>query len=284
MVKVYGGGKGAKQLREHLHYIGRKGEVEIEDRDGVRTSGKEDIDRLAAEFKEGVHDPMPEVGTRREAINVVLSMPAGTDPVAVKKAARDFAAREFQNHLYAMALHAADTPHFEKDKNDPPSEHPHVHIIVKTEGLDGRRLNPRKLDLKRWREGFAQALRENGIEAVATSRAHRLERERGDRREVSQMKHRNKPFTRKTRGPADPERVRKAQDTEKTILQRYTSVMLLLGDSDNPADRVLARELASRFGLDLPPPERPEDRKPRMDEREAPRLGRQRTGTDDLER
>ena len=159
MVKVYGGGKGAKQVREHLRYIGRKGDVEIEDRDGFRTAGKEDIDRLAAEFKEGIHDPMPELGSRREAINVVLSMPAGTDPVAVKKAARDFAAREFQNHLYAMALHTQDTPHFDFDKDDPPTVHPHVHLIVKTEGLDGTRLNPRKADLQRWREGFALALR-----------------------------------------------------------------------------------------------------------------------------
>jgi hypothetical protein len=284
MVKVYGGGKGAKQVREHLRYIGRKGEVEIEDRDGFRTAGKEDIDRLAAEFKEGIHDPMPEVGSRREAINVVLSMPAGTDPVAVKKAARDFAAREFQNHLYAMALHTQDTPHFDNDKNDPPSAHPHVHIIVKTEGLDGSRLNPRKADLQRWREGFAQALRENGVEAVATSRAHRLERGRGDRREVRQMKDQKKPFTRKTRGAADQQRVRKAKDTEKAILQRYAAVTLLLGDSEDATDRVLARELATRFGLELPPPERPADRKPRLDEREAPRPERKRTGTDDLER
>jgi hypothetical protein len=78
--------------------------------------------------------------------------------------------------------------------------------------------------------------------------------------------------------------VRKAKDTEKAILQRYAAVTLLLGDSEDATDRVLARELATRFGLELPPPERPADRKPRVDEREAPRPERKRTGTDDLER
>jgi hypothetical protein len=284
MVKVYGGGKGAKQVREHMRYIGRKGEVELEDRDGFRTAGKEDIDRLAAEFKEGLHEPMPEVGTRREAINIVLSMPAGTDPLAVKKAARDFAAREFHNHLYAMALHTVDTPHFDHDKNDPPSPHPHVHIIVKTEGLDGARLNPRKADLQRWREGFAQALREHGVEAVATSRAQRLKRSRGDRREVRQMKERNKPFTRKAPATADPERIRKAKDTQTTILKRYADVILLLAESEDAADRVLAREIARRFGLDLPPSARRGASKSPASEREAPRTEGRQTGTDDLER
>jgi len=33
---------------------------------------------------------------------------------------------------------------------------PHVHISVRAEGRDGNRLNPRKDDLHRWRETFAE--------------------------------------------------------------------------------------------------------------------------------
>jgi hypothetical protein len=40
---------------------------------------------------------------------------------------------------------------------------------VRAEGSDGKRLNPRKEDLHRWRETFAQRLRDWGIEAEATS-------------------------------------------------------------------------------------------------------------------
>jgi hypothetical protein len=286
LIKVYGGGKGAKQVREHLRYIGRAGEVEVEDPQGFRTTGKTDLDRLAGEFKNGP-EPMPEVGDRREALNIVLSMPEGTDPVAVKKAARDFAAREFPNHFYAMALHTIDTPHFGNDKNDPPSPNPHVHLLVKSEGFDGTRLNPRKADLHRWREAFAQALREHGVEAVATSRAHRLNRVRGDRRAVRQMKDRKAPLTRQRRGAATPERVEKARQTERMILQRYGQVTDILAQSDDRTDRVLARELAERFGLP-PPTRRPPERADRREhsvplERESPsRPGR--TGTDDRER
>ena len=39
---------------------------------------------------------------------------------------------------------------------------------VRAEGKDGRRLNPRKAVLRRWRESFAERLRERGVEAEAS--------------------------------------------------------------------------------------------------------------------
>ena len=50
---------------------------------------------------------------------------------------------------------------------------PHVHISVRAESKHGRRLNPRKTDLHRWRETFAAKLRERGIEAEATRQTTR---------------------------------------------------------------------------------------------------------------
>src|SRR2546428_116700 len=41
------------------------------------------------------------------------------------------------------------------------------------QGRDGKRLNPRKGDLHRWRETFAEKLRDWGIEAEASSQATR---------------------------------------------------------------------------------------------------------------
>ncbi len=70
-----------------------------------------------------------------------------------------------------------ETPLFDADTDQNPSPHPHVHLTVKAAGLDGVRLNPRKADLQRWREGFAEALREHGIEATTTSRIHRTTHE-----------------------------------------------------------------------------------------------------------
>lgn len=42
---------------------------------------------------------------KREAINIVLSIPAGTSPQAVLNAARQFAAEQFEKHEYAFVLH-----------------------------------------------------------------------------------------------------------------------------------------------------------------------------------
>jgi hypothetical protein len=49
---------------------------------------------------------------------------------------------------------------------------------VQVRGPDGRRLNPRRKDLQRWRERFAEQLREHGVEANATPRRARGETQR----------------------------------------------------------------------------------------------------------
>jgi hypothetical protein len=294
MVRIYGGGRGMKEVRAHLRYIaraGKEGEIALEDQDGFRSQGRDAIREMADDWKYG-EVRIEESSNRREALNIVLSMPEGTDPIAVKKASRDFAERELFNHKYAMALHTIDTPHYDNDKNDPPSPNPHVHIVVQLAGKDGSRLNPRKEDLRRWRETFADALRQHGVEAVATSRAHRLNRNRGERQSVRQMRDLKKPFTKRRRSATTPERVERARRTEKEILRRYAEVTQILIDSEDAADRLLAAALADRFGLHRPtptPPEKGSPEKGRGDQREAPapdpnHSPRGRTGTDDLER
>jgi hypothetical protein len=90
----------------------------------------------------------------------MLSMPRGIDPLTVQRAAREFAGQEFSDHKYVMVLHDHQA-------------NPHVHLSVRAESKSGRRLNPRKADLHRWREAFAERLREWGIDAEATRRSSR---------------------------------------------------------------------------------------------------------------
>jgi hypothetical protein len=99
-------------------------------------------------------------GARREAYNIMLSMPRGTDPLIVQRAAREFAQAELTDHKYVMVLHDHQA-------------NPHVHISVRAESRSGRRLNPRKADLHRWRETFAEKLRAWGVDAEATRQASR---------------------------------------------------------------------------------------------------------------
>jgi len=56
--------------------------------------------------------------------------------------------------------------------------HPHVHLVVKAEGIDGRRLHIDKAMLREWRQDFARMMREQGIAANATPRSVRGETKR----------------------------------------------------------------------------------------------------------
>jgi hypothetical protein len=302
VVKLYGGGKGMKEVRQHLRYIARaeiEDQIALEDERGSYVIGREDIAALADSWREDEELPVPEVSPRREALNIVLSMPEGTDPIAVKKAARDFAAREFNGHYYAMALHTQDTPHYAHDKQDPPSPNPHVHLVVMKGDQAGRRLNPNRADLQRWREGFAQALREHGVDALATSRLHRLHRDRGWKqttREMTSRLTREDPSRKPSRkikerqGASDPaKRAARAGAAEKEVLRQYAEVTQMLAKCEDPTDRVLAGALADRFGLERPPPPA-EPGHAGWDNRALPfaqqerQVPRGRTGTDDLER
>ncbi|MGN6827995.1 relaxase/mobilization nuclease domain-containing protein [Paucibacter sp. M5-1] len=159
MVKVTGGGRCMKAIAAHFRYISKAGRLEIEDELGLKASGREAVHELTDAWRYG-GSRIPEEGPRREALNVMLSMPQGTDPLAVLRAAREFAQIEFKDHRYLMVLHDHQA-------------NPHVHLSVRMESRHGHRLNPRKADLRRWRELFAERLKGWGVEAGASSRASR---------------------------------------------------------------------------------------------------------------
>lgn len=158
MVKITGFSKSAGGVKSNLEYITRNGKVELEDSQGRTYSGKESVKEFFNEWND--FDDKKRNQNQRDTMKLVLSMPEGTDPNNLKQAAREFLKKEFHNHEYVLALHTDD-------------KHPHVHVAVKTLGFDKRRLNPRKADIQNWREGFAEKLRDNGIEAEATPRVAR---------------------------------------------------------------------------------------------------------------
>ncbi|NVM77475.1 hypothetical protein FHW83_003293 [Duganella sp. SG902] len=182
LVRISGGGRGMGGIRAHLNYIARHGQLPLEDQDGDRHLGRDDLTWLGYSWQHG-GVPIPEVAEWREAVNIVLSMPEGTDTVALQRAARAFAAAEFAGYQYAMALHTPDS-----DPSRSASPHPHVHLCVKKAGADGRRLNPRKQDLRRWREDFAERLREHGIDAAASRRLERFQPIKGEQQYVRHMR------------------------------------------------------------------------------------------------
>jgi len=175
--------------------------------------------------------PIAADSTMRDAFHLVLSMPTRTDPLSVQRAARDFAKREFSGFQYAMVLHT-----FETDPDPHPSPHPHVHLTVKAAGLDGIRLNPRKPDLQRWREGFAEALREHGIEATTTSRIHRTMHERWKVQHLHDRTTQAKVLDRQQRQTRLPRK-------QREVIHHYEQVMKTLARSERGEDRQLAADL-----------------------------------------
>lgn len=155
-------------------------------------------------------------------------MPTGTDARVVRQAAREFAKAELANHRYVMVLHTHQA-------------NPHVHISVRAEGRDGKRLNSRKEDLHRWRETFAEKLRDWGIEAEASSQATRgvtrrslrgWERQSGAAARIGKKRGEHKT------GPA-------ARATRSGALKAWAEITKALAASPDPADRKLSKSIVA---------------------------------------
>lgn len=158
MVKITGYVRMGGGIKHHIDYISRHGKIECEDENGAVYSGKRDAKDLAEDWTTLSGNPKKE---ERLTTNIVLSMPPGTEPEAVKAAARRFAAKTFgENYSYVFALHT--------DEN-----HPHVHLTVLNRGCDGRKLHIPKGKPQEWREAFAEEMRDQDVEAEATPRATR---------------------------------------------------------------------------------------------------------------
>jgi hypothetical protein len=169
MVKMLNrGGQDVRAVARHLKYLDRNGELEIETDEGTRLRGQgtekeiiDDWDLGIDESRGGINlgprgRPAPKLVQK-----ILFSMPPGTPPDKVLAAVKDFAREEFAlKHRYAMVLHT-DEPH------------PHVHLVVKALGDDGKRLNIRRATLRTWRAEFATHLRAHGIMANATDRTVR---------------------------------------------------------------------------------------------------------------
>ena len=94
MVKVTGGGRGMAAIAAHFRYITKNGRLEIEDDRRTVERGKDALLDIERQWRMG-GAYIPDIGQRRDAFNVMLSMPRGTDPQAVLFAAREFAKIEF---------------------------------------------------------------------------------------------------------------------------------------------------------------------------------------------
>lgn len=251
MVKITGRTKDVAHLKSHLAYITRNGELDAETEQGATLAGRSGLKDLQQRWEDdaGLDDKRRRDGSL--SVNIILSMPAGTDAVAVKDSARAFAIETFgDNHDYVFVQHFDD-------------KHPHVHLTVRSLGHDGKRLNPRKRDLQAWRERFAGELRLRGIAAEATPRRTRGRVRKADRGAVLALRKRKVTpdvdrLARKEvlsevkagKAAKDPwdEQIKSRQDA---IRRRYLEYAAELQRSEVAADHELAQQIR-QFVKDMP--------------------------------
>lgn len=174
VVKITGKSTGLKTLKNHLNYISRNGQLELLDENGNLIQGKPELMGLQNQLKAL---QIPNESTKREYLHVLFSMPANTHVDRFKQSVAEFCKEEFGQRRYVMAFH---------DDTD----HTHIHLAVSTRNKDDAleaRLSPRKDDLFRWRQGFADKLRLNGIDAAASERRHRFNFTKADNGVIRQI-------------------------------------------------------------------------------------------------
>ncbi|HDR9172994.1 TPA: hypothetical protein QDB23_000172 [Burkholderia vietnamiensis] len=246
--------QGMGAVRRHLRYISRNGKIELEDQNGDRIAGKDALRDLAKTWQLGGWG-IPETSTRREVFNILLSMPPGTDRQAVRDAARGFASLEFSDgRAYVFAVHDDEA-------------HPHVHLSIQVRGSDGRRLNPRHKDLQRWREHFAEKLREHGVEANATPRRARGVTQRYPKPAVVHMIARGKTPRYWTLLPTDAQRDA-GWVSHGGVFAAWREMAYAMARSHVREDRAMAVEMAYFVGSMPVQRDRPVERRRRDADRE----------------
>jgi hypothetical protein len=230
MVKVTGGGHGMAAIAAHFRYISKNGQLTVEDDGRVEHEGKEALRDLVDQWRYG-GSFIDEVSHRREAFNIMLSMPRGTGPDAVMGAAREFAQAELAGHRWVMVLHDHQA-------------NPHVHLSVRAESTSGQRLNPRKADLHRWRETFAEKLRDRGIKAEAT---RQFTREANQRQEALwRIKARGDGRLRKVGN--DVKAAKTYELSRREALTAWAHIVVALNHSEDRRDRELAKDILQFLG------------------------------------
>jgi hypothetical protein len=245
-------------LVKYLNYVSRDGQLALEDRDGNTLVGRSRLDELAEDWTEQAKLSRSRI-TASTNLSLVLAMPPPTDAALVQDAARAFARQTYQDRFdYAFVLHT-DT------------DHPHVHLAVRADGQSGQRLNPSLADLAAWRQTFAEALRDRGVEAEATPRSLRGVTRKAEHRALRRIRLRFEA------GLSEPARnLRAAYDNaakaaflgeteltdeevrileiQRQVRQGYRDQAKLLRASTDPADQTLGREVEA-FVRSMPAPD-----------------------------
>lgn len=205
----------AKHLREASDYIARNGDLGIVAPDGKILSKDEyrsEIQRWTDEAAFVSDNTKSQSLARR----IIISMPEGTDLEKFEQATREWAKNVLSNHDYLMAYH--------NHENDKRSKQPHVHILLRNVGKNGKRFHLNNAERRAVREHLAKCFRDVGIEVNATDRHIRGKTTRslktGEYRAIRRFKSENE----RARAHAIARKKAKKAELPKTFLNRVNEV------------------------------------------------------------
>jgi hypothetical protein len=135
-----------------------------------------------------------------------------------------------------------------------------VHLVVKAEGIDGRRLHIDKAMLREWRQDFARMMREQGIAANATPRSVRGQTKRAAKDVFYRTQRRGHSYALRekldgivrelhaTTPITDPARVR-LLETRRAVVEGWNAVASKL----EAQDEIVLGGHVRYFAMHLPP-------------------------------
>ena len=225
IVKVSGGGRGMRAIAAHFQYISRNGQLDMEDDRGELRAGRDSLRDIVNQWRYG-GSLIEDVSHRREAFNILLALPHGPSPQVVLEAARDFAKAALDGHRYVMVLHDHQAS-------------PHVHLVVRAESASGERMRS-WAGSWRWREIFAEKLRERGVDAEATRQSSR-----GQNRNYEALWRLKATESGVLRKPTEPTKTGELyMKSRAEAMQAWSNIMSALAESQSLQDRNLADRIA----------------------------------------
>ena len=170
VIKITGNTKNLESFKRHIEYITRDYELPLYDNYGNIYEGKEAIKNYIELYN--IDGAIPEYEhtrkrERNEVMNFVFSMKEeNTTPKdklmeAVIKSVKE----KYPNNPACFSFHG-DT------------DNPHIHCDLKIQSLDGKRIDVKIADLQKLRKDYAKNLRDLGIEAYATRKYEKYDKDK----------------------------------------------------------------------------------------------------------
>ncbi len=151
--------RSSSSVRNLVDYISRDGALELLDEQGLFVQSEQEradlVDQWSGSFSKRTNG--------RCAMHLIVSTPEGTEKSDVEEASEEWGRENLSDYSYVFVTHE------EGDKEEP---HPHAHFVVARKA-GGPPLDPRKADIKAWRESWADIGTAHGIPMTATRRYER---------------------------------------------------------------------------------------------------------------